>query len=334
MEQTAQRNAVQIALLLALAAATGCGEDAAGPSSDGSAGTSSTVGAPPPTRDDEAFISDFCAALVPCCTTNHLSNDGAVCKTSMRKLGMSRDAQLRSACLDELRERAESPACAPDPADFGDPCSRIFNEPGGPRAPGQACTTHADCAGSPQTLTNCNASICVRYSVGVVNDYPCLATQLSNGFTLLRLPALSGTNTVVSDGFVCRKRDGLDCNFDNRCYMLLPGGSPCTAHDACASRLCDGLSTSVSSGFCRPLPSVGQVCDSDCAGDNHCDATAQLCVAKLAPGAACTREEQCSGACEGSDLCSGTCVEGTCLPTNGSQGLSLGVWCGQIPVSG
>ena len=279
-----------------------------------------------PTAADQAFIADFCTAMVPCCTNNALPANTTLCKESMRKMSMSRDPELRSACLDQLRQRAPVRGCAPDIGDLTDPCTRVFNEPSGPRAPGEPCARHQECAGSPGTITYCMVSICIRYAVGGIDDYPCLGNQWPSG--LVNVTAWpNGVTTAVSNAFVCRNRDGLYCDSsDNRCKQMLSGGSACTGNTSCESRLCaDG---------CVPLPTVGEACTGgDCKGDNYCDSTA-VCAPRLAEGAACNDERQCSGVCQGSDMCYGTCQEGVCSPTTVAQGLWMSVSCGVVPVSG
>jgi hypothetical protein len=291
----------------------------------GNAAETSTDGGPTP--EDQAFIAELCTAVTPCCATNARTIDTNVCKQSLAKVGMSRDPQLRSSCLDEVRQRATTADCMPDMADFTDPCSRLFDEPSGSVAPGEACTSNAECAGSPGTLTVCSVSICVQYSVGAVGDYPCLATQVSDGLTILDFPMPAGATSLIGNAFVCQRRAGLYCNLtDNRCEQLLTGGSPCTDFESCDSRSCDDQTQT-----CVPLANVGEACGY-CKGDNYCNAG--VCAPRLATGAACTDFNQCTGACQGSDLCSGDCVGGACVPTNAASGLVMAVWCGSIPVSG
>ena len=202
----------------------------------------------------------------------------------------------------------------PDLADLGDPCARVFNEPSGPRAPGEACATAAACAGSPGTITMC-ISICVRYAVGADGDSPCLGNVGTSGFTSGGTTT-NNSNVPVSQGFLCPMRAGLYCDLnDNHCKVQRPAGAVCT---------------NTSPDFC-PLPGLGDACTLDCAGDSYCD---NVCKPKLATGATCLDSVWCSGDCAGSDLCSGTCVEGVCSPLTPAQELLMGVWCGTNPVSG
>ena len=186
-------------------------------------------------------------------------------------------------------------------------------------------------------IATCNASM---GKLGIshdsqLGDYPCLGTEDSEGF-VGAYPATNGATTFTPQGFVCQKRAGLFCDAsDNHCKALQPGGGTCTIPDGCDSRACDGgLGSNLPVGTCYPLPGLGEACTLDCAGDTYCDRTTAVRIAKLAAGAACTDNVQCSGTCAGADLCAGSCESGACSPTNGAGGLVLGVWCGVAPVSG
>jgi hypothetical protein len=301
------------------AAVLGCGggkaaSDAGGAGGSGGAGAGGDGGMLPPA--DHAFIAAFCAAFAPCCATNGRTADAATCKQWLVKLGMSGDAQVRSACLDELNQLATARACMPDMANLADPCVRLFYEPSGSRAPGETCTSTADCAGSAGTVTYCH-STCIRGAAGAAGAGPCLATQSTSGVIVYLV--------VGSEGILCRERDGLYCDpADGLCKPLLPVGS------ACASGIC--ASGSCGTSGCLPLPGFGEACTSDCAGDNYCDTTT-MCAPKLAAGTTCTFSAQCTGTCQGSDLCSGTCDNGACSPLTDIQELLVGRWCGTVPVS-
>lgn len=324
-EATDRRGLLRVISCLAAVVVGGCGggegqNDGGGKDTNGDWGSTLT-GA------DEAFMADLCTAVVPCCTTNGLTADVASCKQSLSKMAQSRDPRLRATCLAEVRELASLRACMPDVVDLGDPCARLFNEPSGPRAPGETCASTAECAGSAGIVTLCE-STCISYAVGREGDYPCLGNKFSNGATDL-IPWKSGSSTPESHAFVCPKRAGLYCDWnDNTCKRLQPGGAACTLSDGCASRSCQN------DGTCLPLPGAGETCAIDCSGDSYCEGT--VCIPKLAAGAVCdpTKQSQCEGDCQGSDLCSGTCQNAICSPLNVSEDALLGVWCGTRPFNG
>ncbi len=315
--------ALLLTLCAAAAAIAGCGGGGAGdgdgfPSVDGS-----TL-----TPDDKAFITDFCAAVVPCCMTNGVTHDATVCKQSMAKVSMSRDPEVRAACLDQIRELSTMRSCMPDFGDLRGPCARLFDEPSGTRAPGELCATAAECMGSPGTITQCFQT-CITYSLGVAGDYPCLGNVYSVGL-INDIPWKAGSNTPESHGFLCEQRAGLYCDWnDNFCKPLQPGGGACGGGNnlACESHYCGGPT----GGVCEPLPGLGEPCTLDCAGDTYCNEG--VCVPKLAAGAACVGANDCSGDCKGSDFCSGTCLTtGVCSPLTLAQSLLVGVWCGATPL--
>src|SRR3954470_24600103 len=122
----AARVALTLPFILLCAEAPGCGgSNAAGDGIADAAADATADGAVPLSPADQAFLADFCTAVVPCCRTNGLTADVAVCKQSIAKLAWTRDPEVRAACLDELRQRAASGACMPDVGDLADPCTRI-----------------------------------------------------------------------------------------------------------------------------------------------------------------------------------------------------------------
>ena len=323
----ARRFVLPLPFILCAAAIAGCGGGMAAGDGGVDAGDATTDGAVPLSPEDQAFLADFCTAVVPCCTTNGLTADVAVCKQSIAKLPQTRDPAVRAACLDQLRQLATSRLCLPDFAELDEPCVRVFDEPSGSRAPGETCTTAKDCMGSPGTVTNCFGT-CITYALGAAGDYPCLGNVYVDG-TINDIPWKAGSNIAESHGFLCELRAGLYCDWnDNFCKPLRPGGSACTESLNCASRACAGPSDA---RVCDPLPALGDACVLDCAGDTFCDNG--VCAPKLAPDATCTDSKQCSGDCKGADFCGGSCLStGVCSPLGFSQSLVIGVWCGLTPV--
>jgi hypothetical protein len=262
--------------------------------------------------------------MEPCCASNGRPGDGGVCEASLHKSGFTRDSALTAACLTEIDQMASASACVPDVANLQDPCVRIFDEPSGPRSPGQTCTTNADCAGSSGTITICTPAptpnntaappICVSRAVGGSGDSPCLGTIFPDGLTLDYGVVLPGTTTPVSHGFICERQAGLYCDPSSRkCSALLAAGDPCTFADACASRVCP------SDGTCRSIVSAGQSCAAAvCDATSTCDPVSAVCTTKAAAGSSCTDSSQCAG----------SCLNTVCTPTTGAQSLALASWCG------
>ena len=245
-----------------------------------------------PTESEVTFIDNFCAAVAPCCTSIGQPQKGG-CAAALLAAGVSGDSELTTACLTEMQQIQNSPACLFNEADLSDPCSRAFNEPSGPQGPGEGCSVNADCAGSPGSVTSCVAvsgpGICLSRKAGKLGDYPCLSTLATEGVFLTE--SLAGSPSAV--GFFCAESDGLACDWSSRrCVALLPTGSACSDFPGipCASSLC-------SSGVCEDVAGVGQSCDSTlCDGSGYCDTTF-TCVARLPDGASCTSDDQCNGSC-------------------------------------
>lgn len=274
---------------------------------------------------DEAFAAELCEAMMPCCATNGLTANVAMCKASVRKMPHSRDSHVQAACLEELRQLSGSRACMPDIVEFGDMCARLINEPGGSLAEGEACSSRAECASTPQAYTECMSSRCMTFAIGEEGDSPCLGVEFSDGIITVT-PFKSGSTTSETHGFICPKRAGLFCDWgDNTCRRMQPGGGPCTLPDGCDSRDCQN------DGTCRPLPLVGEECAVSCAGDFYCERT--VCKPNLAPGSACELgvAAKCAGDCKGSNLCTGTCRDGVCSPLNLDEDGLLDIWCGVRP---
>jgi hypothetical protein len=313
--RTVRRLAGGLGCLVAL----GCG---------GGATTQNTTGdggAWQPTSDQQAFMSQFCDAIRPCCEEGGTPADaGTNCRATLLRSGVSADPSLRAACLAEVQQLAGESDCVPDVANLADPCVRTFNEPSGPRAAGQPCAHNADCTGSAATSTICAVAptptnlsappICVVRAVGRDGDHPCLGTLFADGVTIDYGVVLDGSDVPLTHGVLCDRGSGLYCDPSTRvCMPLLSGSTPCTFADACASRVCR------SDGTCSAVVSAGQACmPAVCDDANTCDPASLVCTSKLARGAACTDSAQCMG----------SCVQGTCSPITRAQKLVLAGWCG------
>ena len=234
------------------AAIAGCG---GGMAADDGGADAGGDGAVPLSPADQAFLADFCTAVVPCCTTNGVTADVTVCKQSIAKLPQTRDPEVRAACLDQLRQLATTRACMPDLAELDGSCARVFDEPSGPRAPGETCATAKDCMGSPGTITHC-CGTCITDALGAEGDYPCLGNVYADG-TINDIPWKANSNIPESHGFLCEARAGLYCDWnDNFCKRLVPGGGACDGNLACVSRSCGGPSAA-SATRCRPSATLG-----------------------------------------------------------------------------
>ena len=311
------RSRIRLVRVVGCVVGLGCGGGGTTQNGDG--------GAWQPTSDQQAFISEFCDAIRPCCTRGGYPADaGTNCQTTLLRSGVSADSSLRAACLAEVQQLASESDCVPVVASLADPCVRTFNEPSGPRAAGQPCAHNADCAGSAgastictpaPTPTNLNAPpICVVRAVGGAGDQPCVGTIFPDGVTLDYGVVLEGSDVPLNHGVLCQRVSGHYCDPSTRaCVTLLSASTPCTFADACASRVCR------SDGTCSAIVSSGQACmPAVCDDASTCDPASLVCTPKLADGAACTDSAQCLG----------SCAHGTCSPVTRAQNLALAGWCG------
>jgi hypothetical protein len=315
---------VTIGGALALAAvASGCG--GSGGVADGAAGTVPCDGGCwHPTPADEDFAASFCGLTGPCCARNDVQPDAGaqtyadLCKAKILRAGFSRDSSLRAACLSDLRDVAGTDACLPDYSDLSTACMRLFYEPSGPRAPGQACTTAADCAGRAHAVTICehlaNSSVCMTVTAGSAGSHPCLGDVTGTGLIEIS-PYISGAGgaggsamTQAFTGTFCPTTAGLYCSFDpdpakaNICTPFSSDGSACLYPRTCVSGSCltaDGSQNNGQHpGVCGPTPTPADLpAGSPCAVDRDCASgdcgNQSLCLAlpraqKLAQLGLCT----------------------------------------------
>jgi hypothetical protein len=88
-------------------------------------------------------------------------------------------------------------------------------------------------------------------------------------------------------------------------------GGACQIDFECVGGTCEGVDDSGATpkdGACRTKVAAGAACVSGdkCAGDNYCDDTAMMCVAKKPGGAACTTSDECGNSCNtDTSKCSG-----------------------------
>ena len=178
-------------------------------------------------------MTSFCALVDPCCA--NLSGGASSCASNLRQSGVTSDETVQAACIAELTSLSQSGSCAPERWDLSDPCVRAINEPSGPQAPGSPCTSGADCAGAPGTVTMCGfappeSMSCVQATRGVLGDRPCVGDILADGSTHL-FPLGNAVTPLISSGVVCEEKAGLYCDQTTdptapACAAVLAEGSP------------------------------------------------------------------------------------------------------------
>jgi hypothetical protein len=324
----------RVLILVAVTASIdGCGSG--GPAAP--APVDCTHGCWQPSAADEQFFTDVCMLNESCCVANEYrtASDVEGCKTSYRRAGVVRDASVRRACLDELETLASAGiSCVPEIWNLSDPCVRVSYEPSGPQRPGGPCTTRADCAGAPGTITLCTrvssqasptSSVCLRLAPGKAGtNEPCLGDVMADGVVVAAARTVATSEIPISTGVYCERRQGLYCGHGNdptawACQAQTADGSSCETDLACASNHCltsDGVAASFGHpGTCETRVHAGQTCDDSDSGapPTLCDAatyceehdTAGTCMPKLPAASACSNDSMClSDHCDDTHVCS------------------------------
>jgi hypothetical protein len=326
----------------------GCGS----PDSGSPAAVDCTHGCWQPSAADEQFFTDVCTISEGCCVANEYreSSDIEGCKAVYRDAGVTRDASLRKACLDELKTLAGAgKSCVPEIWNFSDPCVRLVYEPSGPQYPGGPCTKRSDCAGAPGTITFCSqvssevsptSASCLRLSPGKAGtSEPCLGDVTPDGIIFAAARTVAGSEVPISTGVVCERRKGLYCGPGNdptswTCQAQSADGSSCQYDSTCASNQCltsEGVDASFDHpGTCTKRVPAGQTCAdyysgaalTICDAASYCQAQdmAGVCMPKLPAGSACNGPTMClSNDCDDTNVCSSqtsdekTALLGFCL---------------------
>jgi hypothetical protein len=305
------------ATLVALGCGTGSGEGGGGASGcDG--------GCWQPSAAQQAFISSFCALDDACCAGTGLEpTTGSTCADDFQKSGLTSDAALQAACLQEMQSLAGTASCVPEAWDvLGDPCLRAVYQPGGPQRPGQPCTQNADCAGAPMTVTVCAGDpsvagtfrkICLQMTEGHAGDHTCLGEATADG-VISYAAFWNGSGAPISSGVLCLRRDGVYCDqtndpTTNACVAFTPAGAPCSSGITCASGSCltaTSMQSNGDPGTCAETVSAGSSCaQAACDSTSFCDGTSLSCVAKQPAGTSCGIDGECeSGNCDSTSTCS------------------------------
>jgi hypothetical protein len=290
-----------LALAVAAAAQAGCGS--------GTGGSSSTppacdAGCPQLTPEDEAFLTSYCTTIEACCVLNAFRPmpDVAGCKATLAKNGFSRDPAVQSACLGELQDRAATGAtCLPSVADLSGPCARLFYEPAGAKAPGEACTISAQCNGAAGKITLC-VNLCIQMASGKAGDGVCMGAVNEDGVIIAAPVSQPNTSQPLSTGVVCERSKGLYCAYAGAtaqtCQPLDSPDYSCnmTNLTGCTAQGCGEI------GKCAVIVPVGQACggDTQAACDRHGTCVANgsgfICTARLPAGSPCTDDDECESA--------------------------------------
>ena len=248
-----------------------------------------------PTDADTAFADEFCALTADCCVHVHAASGPvptaadhvASCSENLLRWSFSRDAAVRAACLDEVRQLASSSECLPELFTASGACSRLVAEPAGRVRPGGDCKEDGDCMGEPTTVTQCWLSLdrhrrCHQTTLGKAGD-ACIASIGLDTIEPVLTTSVEGHYCPRNEGLICRPLD--DTPSGHRCIPVIADGEPCLYDYDCATHNC---------------PDPDSV--SDAADD------VRRCVApspsNLPNGATCGASRNCA---------SGECFSGICM---------------------
>ncbi len=276
-----------------------------------STGTSSTATAGGITADD--FAAQYCALMKPCCDGSKLPSVG--CAASIKRiLPGSFDGAAGDTCLAALRGAATTAPtfCDRESGLSSHPaCSRLSADHGSIPAGGTCtnATSNAQCDVSPEGAVGCiygsGRSICQVQLLGDVGASPCAYDAGSDG----SIPSgASLTGDVLPKAYYCDRSRGLHCNLTtSACVTASPVGGDCQYNDyeCAAPGYCD-----TEAKMCKARVAVGAACKDfrSCAVGARCGAVAgdkaDVCVALIENGSACTRNVDCaSRACSKSGVC-------------------------------
>jgi len=237
------------------------------------------------------FVAAYCDVFTPCCAAGGFATDGTLCRmqgTVSPPSGFQK--QAGDACLNDLRAAAAT-------ADFcvtGDSpvtsCQTVWGHHAD-KAPGQACTTHSDCAPSAEGSVVCTyamgkGTICQVRTAGAENDTPCVGTIGTDvGFEP------SSSSVTPDRGFVCDWGDGLRCD-GTACVRLKPVGATCSLsfYECAATAFCETATMT-----CLERKNAGGPCGTgsyECAMGTTCGSN-RTCVTKGGVGASCQIEVDC-----------------------------------------
>ena len=202
-------------------------------------GRATTDGAVPLLAEDQAFLANFCHGRRP--LLHHERPDRRrrrLASSPIAKLPQTRDPAVRRPALDQLRQLATSRLCLPDFAELDEPCVRVFDEPSGSRAPGEACTTAKGLHGQPgnRSQTASGPASPTRWARRTTIPVLAACTWTGRSTTSPGRPARTSPRATASCASL---RAGLYCDWnDNFRKPLRPGGGACTQSLNCASRAC------------------------------------------------------------------------------------------------
>ncbi len=261
------------------------------------------------------------------CTTGQCV-DGACCNTACSAACDACNlAGKVGTCSPVGAGQAGTPSCAPYTCGSGASCATTCSS-NSDCAAGSYCDSNSHCvaqAGTGAACTSqaqCNSGLTCVDGVCCTTDctgtcMACSAAKKGSGVDGYCGPIAANSDPDSECGNTPASGCGTNgmCDGAGKC-ALWPAGTTCGTGTSCTNGVesgyqCDGQGNCkvASTTSCAPYVCSGATCgaqcasDTDCSATTYCDTATNKCVAKQAPGAACTGTDQCS---------SGFCVDGVC----------------------
>lgn len=205
---------------------------------------------------------------------------------------------------------------------------------------GTACSSQSQCGSG---LTCVDGVCCTTDCTGTCKA--CSAAKKGSGVDGYCGPIKAGTDPDSE----CANTAASGCGTTGMCdgagkCSLWPAGTTCGTSTSCTAGVetqyqCNGQGVCQPAGttYCAPYVCSGNACGAQCTSDvncsstTYCDTSTSKCVARNAPGTACTAVDQCaSGFCVDGVCCDKACT-GTCYAcTKAKKGTGDDGVCGPI----
>jgi hypothetical protein len=297
-----------------------CISAAACTSGGGSAGTTATA---------SGFGQQYCSLIQPCCAAAGLPTGETLCNAFAQAAAekSTYDPVSGQACITGMQQESGSASFCTTLGNDIPACSHVFGASSGTVQPGQPCTGDSQCAPAPGGGATCfsadalvdgggttQTQTCIQTTPGKAGDSPCIGTVEGD----VTVYTWSGQGAPPTQGVTCAMADGLRCSGSTQqCTPLANPGDPCTTTTDCVTSAYCAISGS--GGTCTARLADGSDCvsaPSGCQTTSYCDPSSHTCMAYVAPGSACTTDQQCQYGC----------VNQTCA--HGTNNFGLALLCG------
>jgi hypothetical protein len=276
------------------------------------------------------FGQSFCNLIEPCCAAAGLGTTGILCNAFVQSAASkgTYDATNGQACIDGVKAESSSGTFCTLLGNDVTACQHVFSKTGAGVQPGGTCSQDSDCAVAAGGTATCfettsfgdagtsTTKTCVQLSAGKAGDGPCIGI-VDPQFTLY---SWNGQGPPPGQAFTCAIADGVTCSdTTHQCVALADPGQACSSSTDCVTTAYCPLGSGTGS-TCIARLADGASCaaqSSGCQTTSYCDSTSQTCTPFLAPGAACTVDQQCQHGCVNQACAKGTSNFGLALLCGG-----------------